>query len=230
MEEKIINLKKPEKFVDLRNRKPEETKRPPAVQQEKPALSKPKIALASAAPALNIPKPAASPVAATPRTEPTETKSQLLNKIFEWEAREFEKIPKTKEWFWAGGILSAAFLTVAIIQKNLLFAIVIVLASFVVYLYALKEPRVVSFAITSRGVKIGNRLYEFDDLESFWIFYEPPRIKELSIESKKTLMPRLEAPLGDADPVKLREALIRFLPEKKHEEDIASIIARRIGF
>lgn len=162
-------------------------------------------------------------------TIPRENK-EFLSMIFRWEAKEFEKITKTKEWFWAGAILGAALLIVAIIQKNFLFAIVVFLAGFLVYIYSLKEPKKISFAITNRGVVIGKRLYEYDNLKSFWIFYEPPRIKELSVESKKHFVPRIAMPLDDADPVKLREALIRFLPEVKQEEDLSDIIARGVGF
>lgn len=174
------------------------------------------------------PRPEQKELTAKPSAE--EGNKNLLSIIFQWEAMEFEKTPKTKEWFWAGAILGAALIIVAIVQRNFLFGIIVVLAGFLVYVYSQKEPRKISFSISNRGVIIGKRLYEYDSLKSFWIFYEPPRIKELSIESKKHFMPRISLPLDEADPVKLREALIQFLPEIKHEEDLSDMIAKRVGF
>lgn len=174
--------------------------------------------------------PRPEPKELAPKSAVPEGSKSLLSIIFQWEAKEFEKTPKTKEWFLAGAIVGAALITVAIIQRNFLFGIVVVLAGFLVYIYSLKEPRKISFSISNRGVIIGKRLYEYDGLKSFWIFYEPPRIKELGIESKKHFMPRISLPLDEADPVKLRGALIQFLPEVKHEEDLSDMIARRVGF
>lgn len=174
--------------------------------------------------------PRPEPKELAPKSAVPERSKSLLSVIFQWEAMEFEKIPKTKEWFWAGAIVGAALIIVALIQKNFLFAIVVVLAGFLVYIYSQKEPRKISFSISNRGVIIGKRLYEYDSLKSFWIFYEPPRIRELSIESKKHFMPRIALPLDEADPIKLREALIQFLPEIKHEEDLSDMIAKRVGF
>lgn len=166
----------------------------------------------------------------TAKSAAPEENKEFISLIFQWETEEFKKTVKTKEWFFAGAIIGVAFIIVAIIQKNFLFAIVVLLAGFLVYIYSQKEPRKVSFAISNKGIVVGKRLYEYDSLKSFWIFYEPPRIKELSLVSQKTFMPSLSLPLGDADPVKLREALIRFLPEVKQDEDLSDIIAKRVGF
>lgn len=155
----------------------------------------------------------------------------------------------TKEYFaplfeWTGGnptlnteerrgqniiIIGGAFVIalVAFFMGNYLLAIFIALAAFVLYAGAGRKPSAVQCAITPRGVKIENRVYEFSDLKSFWIFYDPEDIKELSLESKKTMMPYIRAPLGDTDPVKLRETLLKFIPEKKHEESLTDIIGRK---
>lgn len=159
-----------------------------------------------------------------------EIASYLPEVLLEWQALEYEHAPKERHWFIWGAIAAALLLLVAVFTKNYFFAIFVAVAAFVVYLYATRPPREIYCAITSRGVQIGRRLFEFENLKSFWIFYEVDGIKHLSLESKKALVPFLRVPLGEADPVELRTTLIRFVDEAEHDESLADIVARRIGF
>jgi hypothetical protein len=93
-----------------------------------------------------------------------------------------------------------------------------------------RKPRIISFEISGRGIKIAKRLYPYDNLKSFWIHYDPPRKSELSLESKKAIMPYITIPLGDIDPNIIRDRLIKLLPEKKHEESIIDNISHYLGF
>lgn len=122
-----------------------------------------------------------------------------------------------------GGVITL----VSLLVGNYLLAIFIALAAFVLHTSGSGKSKTVKCAITPQGVKIENRVYEFSDLKSFWIFYDPADVKELSLESKRTAMPLVRAPLGDANPVKLRETLLKFIPEKKHEESLSDIIGRK---
>jgi hypothetical protein len=153
-----------------------------------------------------------------------------LTPLISWKAPEYIYIPKSADWFWAVGILTLAFLAVAIIMANLLFGIFLIIAGFTIALYGARKPRIVSFSVNARGIQVGRRLYPYEDLESFWIYYEPDHPKELNLESKKLFMPSLGLPLGNADPNELRQFLIKFLPEKRHEPSLTEAIARYLGF
>ncbi len=122
-----------------------------------------------------------------------------------------------------GGIVTAFF-------KNFTFAALLILSGALVVSYAFKLPREVNLAATSRGIKVGNRLYLFEDLKSFWIHYDPPFAKELILESRKAFVPHIRAPLGDVEPLRLREILLRFLKEDKHEDSLSDTISKTIGF
>lgn len=150
--------------------------------------------------------------------------------FIEWEALEYEHIPKEKSWFIAGGIIASLLMIFALFTANYFFALFVLLASFVVYMYSIRPPKQISAAVGREGVRVGRRIYDFEDLRSFWIFYEAGGIKELSLESKKSVMPYIRVPLGEVEPVKVREALIQFVPEVQHEESLAEIIARILGF
>ena len=104
------------------------------------------------------------------------------------------------------------------------------MAGFVILLYGAKKPRLVSFSITPRGIAIGKRLYPYNDLKSFWLHYDPPRKRELSLRSKKTLMPSIVLPLGQTDPNEVRTILTKFLKEEEQEESMIDTISDHLKF
>jgi len=148
----------------------------------------------------------------------------------QWQAPEFEKHEKGPAWFIILGISALIIFTIVILMKNFIFAILIVMMVFVVYIYALKEPRLLIFKISGKGITIDDKIYSFDELKSFWIFYEPPETKELSVRSKKWLMPLIKIPIDKQDPNLIRSALIKFIPEQKQEQSLIDIIARSLRF
>jgi hypothetical protein len=155
----------------------------------------------------------------------------------EWTALEFKKYKKGKKWFVFPALLALAVIIAAILLKNLLLVIATILTVFVVYIYAKKEPRKIKFSISGNGVQIDQIVYKFEDLKSFWIFYEPaspaggpPEVKEISIRSKKAFMPYIKIPLNDQNPAEIRRLLLKFLPEKKHKESVIDEWTRRSGF
>ena len=162
--------------------------------------------------------------------EKEEIKSTDNFHSLEWSALEFIKYQKDFRWFIIGGLIALGFLIFALITKNFIFALLIILAAFSLYVWGQKEPRKIKFAITAKGVMIENTCRNFDDLKSFWIFYDPPEIKYLSLESKKLFMPYIKIPLGNEDPNRIREILLKFLPEVKQEESLIDALARQIKF
>lgn len=147
-----------------------------------------------------------------------------------WEADEYIYRPKTRDWYWAVAILSAGVVVVSFITANFLLGVLALIAGFTIILYGSRPPQKVRFAINHEGVVIDKRLYNFEDLHSFWIHYDPPHKKELGIISKKPFMPKISIPLADQDPNKVREYLLDFLEEEEHEESLAEAISHFFGF
>jgi hypothetical protein len=106
----------------------------------------------------------------------------------------------------------------------------VILAGFTIILYGARRPRKIWFSLTSRGVQIENRLFPYENIRSFWIYYDPPYKKILTIELKRVFMPAVSIPLGDTDPNILREHLLKFVKEKRHEESITETLSRLLGF
>lgn len=58
----------------------------------------------------------------------------------QWPAPEFKKHEKGLLWFIIVGIIGLSIFTLALITKNFIFAAMIILAVFTIFIYALKEP------------------------------------------------------------------------------------------
>ena len=150
--------------------------------------------------------------------------------LVEWSAPEYEHHEKTSDWYWAVGIIAIGFLAIAFILKNFLFGILVLVGGFAFALFGAKKPKLISFSVTSRGLKIEKRLFPFDSLDHFWIHYDPPHKKELYIISKKLFVPQISIPLGFADPNEIREHLLKFVEEKEIEEPFSQAIAKFLKF
>jgi len=164
------------------------------------------------------------------KNEQQEKEPRESGENISWRTLEYEHYRKSKDWFWALFIVMAALLIVAIITKNFLFGVFIIIAGIAMALLGKKRPREVEVVVSGKGVQIENNLYPYETLESFWIFYQPPDIKEVSLKSEKLLMPHIKIPLGDTDPTSVRKLLLQFLPEEAQEESLIDVVARMLKF
>ena len=153
----------------------------------------------------------------------------LPSKI-KWVAPEYEFHEKNPEWYWALGIITAALVLAAVVLSNFLFAVFAVLAGFSVGLYGARRPRTILHEINSGGVSLGNRNFNYENIDHFWIDYNPPAKKELILESKKTFSAHTVILLGNADPEQIRRYLLQYLKEKKIEEALVAGLARVLKF
>ncbi|TSC78445.1 MAG: Uncharacterized protein G01um101429_776 [Parcubacteria group bacterium Gr01-1014_29] len=174
-------------------------------------------------------KPHDDPQAAAQNIRPAANKPQLPATI-SWQAPEYTQYKRSPDWYWSVGILTIGIFITALVFHNILFAIFILLAGFTIALYGARPARVVTFTLLGEGIRIQDRVYPYEMLKSFWIFYHPPNIKEISVESHKFIMPHIKIPLGDTNPVTVRAYLQQFMPERPQEESLIDITARYLGF
>ncbi len=146
--------------------------------------------------------------------------------IYGWSALEHEPYSVGRKFYIFSTIFLGALITYAIISNSPIMAITFILIGIVGYLFLQKEPRVIDFKITPEGIVAGNEIYEFENLKSFWIYYNPPYEKILSLRSKGNLTPYIHIPIGDEDPVHIRRIIIDFIPEIKQEHNIVDSAER----
>ena len=163
-----------------------------------------------------------------------------MDVLAHWRAPEHETYERDKKWYIYITLFLTAIIGYAIYTNGIIMAITFILIGVVGYIHINKEPRVLDFVITPEGILAGRDLYEFDNLVSFWIFYEPdpPRLagdtrrreaggkKAISLHTKSRLVPYVHIPIHEEDPVEIREILMKFIPEIKQEEGIVEIAER----
>ncbi len=155
-----------------------------------------------------------------------EPKTQALS----WSGPLYAHRPNTKIIAVVSLVLFAIAALMQIFQKNIITTIFFGLLGVVLLIRASKKPEVVDFEISPLGVKVGERLYGFREIKSFWIEYDPTLdIKELSLQLKKWYRAYIKIPIYDQNPVQLRLILLAFLPEAEHEDTLADMVSRKLG-
>jgi len=156
-------------------------------------------------------------------------KSYLNNALMHWQAPEHEIVEKDKKWYLYAGLVLSAIVAFAIYSNSPVMAITFILIGVVGYIFLNKEPRIVDFAITQDGIIASRDIYEFDNMHSFWIFYEPGQKKVISLHMKNKIMPHVHIPVHDEDPVEIRKILMEYIPEIKQEQSPIDIFERLLG-
>ncbi len=148
------------------------------------------------------------------------------NVIVQWRGPEFERYPHDTQWYLGALAVIAAVVVYAIFTDSILMAIVFILIALTGYLYFRQPQTVTDFAITYDGIVVGRNIYPFDDMESFWIIYEPPHTRVISFRVHGYFRPYLRVPLHQVDPVIVLRELTRFIPEVRQEQGWIDLFER----
>jgi len=142
------------------------------------------------------------------------------------QAPEFEVYEKSGRWYIIAALFIVVMVVYAIFADSPIMAITFILIGIVGYIYSQRNPNVVNFTITSKGILANKEMYLYENIFSFWIFYEPNHTKVISLHTKASMLPFVHIPLGNEDPVKLRELLMRDIPEIKQDQSLIDTIER----
>jgi len=129
-------------------------------------------------------------------------------------ARPFKK--RDREYYTT--ILAIVFLLVVILlfMKQWMLIAVLIAFAFVSYVLAAVPPENTEHKITSRGIRTGGKLYEWEDLNRYW-FSEKWKQMILEVEVKTGFPGRLLMLLGEVDREILKEVLDKNLKFEKPE-------------
>ncbi|HRR39310.1 MAG TPA: DUF5673 domain-containing protein [Candidatus Paceibacterota bacterium] len=144
--------------------------------------------------------------------------------IFEWKNDVKEVIDKR----WQIGI--SIFLIICfvffIMDKNYWGAGMVIVISFLIFLFPYYQKEQ-SFAILKNGIKIGNEVFPWDYLESFWIIEEEPF--EIYIKHKRKFPGNIILPFDKKDVNKIKHILSGYLPEQEIKRNFIDKVFRKIG-
>jgi hypothetical protein len=148
-----------------------------------------------------------------------------------WQAFEYEYREKSADWYWALGIIAVTGAIAAVILNNILFAVLIIVGSFFLAVFAARRPPLVQFEVSSRGVRINTILYPHVSLATFWIIERAHGPAKLLVKSKKPLSPLISLPIADTISLDaLRELLSEHLDEEELEEPFMHTLMEFLGF
>ena len=153
-----------------------------------------------------------------------------VTRAITWEAPEHNHYEKSNDWFWVFWILSLSAAIAMFFFGNFLFAVLIVVGAATMALVTSREPSIVSFAVTARGVLIDEKLYPYNTLESFNLDEENPQGPQLLIKSKRVFMPLLILPIPPEYLHEIDDLIGDRLPEEDLEEPLAHKLLEFFGF
>lgn len=147
-----------------------------------------------------------------------------------WSAFEHEHIERTGDWFWALGIIAACAALTSILFGNVLFALLIIVAAFVIGLIAKQPPQLHDFELTPRGIVVSGTLHSYEEVLSFWVETEDAGQPLLLIDTTKFMAPNLVIPLDSVNPETVRTFLGQYVEEVPMKEPLPHKILEFFGF
>ena len=147
-----------------------------------------------------------------------------------WEAYEHKHSPKKSEWFWILGIMTLSVSVASIVLGNPLFGILTFIGGLVVAILATRDPKIITYAVTQRGLRIDDKLYPYTTLDSFCIDEEAISGPQLLVQSTKMFMPLLVIPLPEDTMEEIEDIISERLPEVHIEEPFAHKLLEFFGF
>lgn len=150
-----------------------------------------------------------------------------VNEEIYWEYYEYEFQEKTADWFWIFGTIAILLIIIALILNNFLFALIILLSSFILGTYAKRPPSLITYGLGRYGVKHGESTFRYDTIKSFWVNKDSGH---LIIESTRMVKPHISIPLGDTDPELIRKKLLPILKEQEYKGSFSDFISDFFGF
>lgn len=151
---------------------------------------------------------------------------------FHFQTPEYYHRHKTPDWYWAVGIIAISAATTAVILNNILLAILIILGTFSLSVYASRQPHEHDIEIGEHGVVVGKYRFSYSNLESFWIEHHEQRPR-LLIKTNRLIMPHIVIPvdtLDESEKDEIREFLKTKILEKEQTEPLLEQVMEYIGF
>lgn len=148
-----------------------------------------------------------------------------------WTASEYVGQEKTAVWFigLAGASLALALLVFFMTKRDLFAPIMILVFGATFGAFAARQPRVLEYALGSRGLQVGPKLYVFEHFKSFSVI-EEGAIHSILLTPMQRFMPPLSIYYAPEDEANIVQALGNYLPHEEHAHDLVDRLVRRIRF
>ncbi|HEY4493854.1 MAG TPA: hypothetical protein VJB95_00245 [Candidatus Paceibacterota bacterium] len=153
-----------------------------------------------------------------------------------WSALEYEPKERGGDWFWALGVIVAAGAGASVIYNNYFFAALLILGGFLLGFFAMKEPELVEYELGSKGLKIRDRLYPYENTKAFFVQIPSPEHEEiikpmLFVKTERPFLPVLSIPIEIEMAEKIHARFAeKNVPEEEMKEHVSEKIMDALGF
>jgi hypothetical protein len=158
---------------------------------------------------------------------------QDTSKYLRWSVPEYKRQERGRNWY----IIASIFILLCLffsffgfdgwhliflgVGSNFLFAIIIIISSIIILINDSRPPLMVNVELGPDGVTVGRKFYDYDEFRNFTVLYKPKQsLKNLYLEFKSNLQPRLSIPLRRLDALTVHQFLIRYLDEDTERTDM----------
>lgn len=148
------------------------------------------------------------------------------DELISWNIPEYERHNRGFRWYLIVGIIMAILAGFSLFTPNWLFDtpnylfLIIIILSAVTMILLNAMAGDVDFVITTEGIIIGDKFYDFDDFRHFCVLSKPrENLKVLYLEFRGMFKPRLVIPMQDANPLEVRDILLDYLTEDLERTD-----------
>ena len=155
-----------------------------------------------------------------------------MDKEIIWTAPEFEFSPKSVGWYWLSIIVAALTFLFALWQKNILFALFVIIAEFMILHWARQHPRHLQFRLTPKGLFIGeHNFHAFEHLMGFFILeIEGEERNELILRNDTKINPYIKVLIFRKDIPTFKQFLSRYLKEIEYTPTLSDGLSKFLGF
>jgi len=156
---------------------------------------------------------------------------EQITEIISWEIPEYDKHSRGKTWYVLFILVTLAILGYAVMTANFLFAVIVIIGGFVLIMNDARHPQSVPVSITTEGIFVGRKFYDYDEIRDFSIVYKPAEgLKKLYFEFKSRTRHRLSIFLADVNPIFVRDNLLPYLTEniERTDESISEALAKAL--
>lgn len=151
-----------------------------------------------------------------------------LPETLSWEGPEYHHHEKDDSWNKGLFLVAVLLILFALWQRNFLFLVFIVLATWLLSYFGHRKPDTIEFMFDARGFITRGIRKEYRDLDGFAIKIDDrpgALFNKLIIRTKSHFTPHLVIPIEKKRTAEIRTFLTEYLSEIDHEDSMVDVLA-----
>jgi len=139
--------------------------------------------------------------------------------VISWEAQDYVKLQKGVIWYTIFAVIILGGAGLAYFYISWTFSLALIVFGLTYLVFDRQHPKRVKVTLSEMGIKAGNKIYQYNRIQAFWIAYNPPFVKSLIIRVYNEYLIDIEIQLGNQDPGEVHNFLSTKLPELEGKEE-----------